>query len=78
MNVREKVAAEKTSLDIAFRNYRADSNGMVLSLQETMESEANCANDEAKEHKSLFVVERVEGRNCDMRKIAVKRGRLSV
>lgn len=54
---REKVVSERASLDIAFRNYRADYDSRITRLQKTLKNKMTRAGEKASECMRLFVVE---------------------
>lgn len=55
MNESEKLAAKRASSDVVFQKHLVDSDRKVLHLQTTLENEKKCADEEAKEHKKMFV-----------------------
>lgn len=65
VNLREKLAVQKASPDIAFQICHIDSDSKVMSLQKTLRSETKRAGNTAKESERLFVT--VKNLNLQLR-----------
>lgn len=58
VNEREKLAAERSSLDVVSGNNCDKSESMVSPLRTTVENDTNCAEEEAKQCKKLLATEK--------------------
>lgn len=61
----EKLASDITSLDVAYRKYRADSDDKNFGLQTTFVSKKRRVNEEAKDHKRILEAEKGLKRRFD-------------